>query len=305
MAGNGAPAQATVGFIGLGRMGGPMAGRLLAAGFPLLAYDVNPAALAAAAARGATPAASPAAVAAGAGIIITMLPHAAAVEQAVLGPGGVAAGARPGALLLDMSSSSPALTRRLAAQLADQGVEMLDAPVSGGVRGAEAGTLAIMVGGSAAAFARAQPVLGALGQNIRHVGGPGAGHALKAINNLLSATHLWSACEALVIGTRAGLDPQVMMEVINASTGRSGSTEVKLPRWVIPRRFEAGFTTELMYKDICTALDLARDVQVPAVLSALVRELWGAAVARGDGARDHTAIIELVEALAAPPGRSE
>lgn len=288
----------TIGFIGLGRMGRPMARRLLAAGYPVLGYDADPSALAAVAADGVTPAPGAAVVAAEAEFIITMLPDSAAVETVVLGSGGICEAARAGQVLIDMSSGSPAVTRRLAAALADRGVYMLDAPVSGGVRGAEAGTLAIMVGGDQAVFERCLPMFRAVGQNIRYVGGSGAGHALKAINNLLSATHLWSVCEALLIGIRTGLDPHVMVEVINSSTGRSGSTEVKLPRHVLPRRFDSGFPIGLMHKDLTIALDLAREMNISIPLSALVRELWGIAVARGEGARDHTAIIELVEFMA-------
>ena len=206
---------------------------------------------------GASAAASAADAASGCGAVILMLPTSDAVE-AVLLEDGLLEALEPPAILIDMGSSEPLRTRALAERAAARGIEMLDAPVSGGVPGAVAGTLTIMVGGAAEAFEECRPMFEAMGGNVRHVGGAGAGHALKALNNLLSAVHLLASCEALAVAERFGLDPGVFVDVVNTSSGRSGSTDNKLPNYVIPGRFDSGFTMGLMVKDMAIAVSPRR-----------------------------------------------
>src|SRR5581483_8295162 len=182
-----------------------------------------------------------------------------------------------GSLVVDMSSSEPMRTRALAEEASRRGVELVDAPVSGGVRGAEAGTLSIMVGGSSAQLERCRPLLERMGSKVAHVGAVGSGHALKALNNLLSATTLLISSEALVAARRFGLDPHVFLDVVNGSTGRSLSTELKLPSFVLSETYDSGFALQLMVKDLRIALGLARATDAPFALAEASAELWSRA----------------------------
>jgi 3-hydroxyisobutyrate dehydrogenase len=204
----------------------------------------------------------------------------------------------PGTLLVDMTSGQPAVTRRLAEALASAGVTLIDAPVSGGVPRARDGTLAIMAGGPDAALDRAEPVLRAMGTTIHRVGGVGAGQAMKALNNLVSAGGFLIGVEALLIGSRFGLDPAVMVDVLNASTGMNNSTQRKFKQFVLSRSFDAGFGLDLMVKDLGIALEVGRDTATPAPFAALCREMWAAAAAMLGPGQDHTAIAKLSERLA-------
>jgi 3-hydroxyisobutyrate dehydrogenase len=283
-----------VAFFGLGRMGTPMTRRLLAAGYDVRGYDVEPGALEAfAEASGRTAPESPAAALDGAAALVLMLPDSKAVGAALTAD--VLAALPPGALVVDMGSSDPMQTRELATRLGRRGLDVVDAPVSGGVTGAEAGSLTIMVGGDDAAFARCRPLLDELGGNILHVGGSGAGHALKALNNLHSATHLLSSVEVLRVGRRFGLDPETMVAAINTSTGRSWSTEHKLPRFVIPETYTSGFALRLMAKDVQIALELAEATGASMPLGAAAGALWAEAAGELAGDADHTEIARWVE----------
>jgi 3-hydroxyisobutyrate dehydrogenase len=287
-----------VGFIGLGRMGAPMAGRLAAAGYALTVLDASAETTAQfLAEHPAHEAASPKAVAEASEAIVTMLPTSVVVEAVLSGPDGLLAGLRPGALVLEMSSGAPAHTQRLAALVEQAGGVLVDAPVSGGVARAKSGELAIMAGGAPAAVARAEPILKAMGSTVLPTGPVGTAHAMKALNNLVSAAGLLISVEALLIGKRFGLDPAVMVDVLNASTGMNNSTQKKLKPFVLSRRFDSGFSLELMVKDLSIALDVARDGGVAAPLSSLTRELWAAALAERLG-EDHTEIARLSERLA-------
>jgi 3-hydroxyisobutyrate dehydrogenase len=277
---------ASVGFVGLGRMGAPMVRRLAAGGVAVRGYDAAPAALAALA-EVITPVTSAAAVAEGVPVVILMLPDSDVVEK-VLG-GGLLEALAPGTLLVDMSSSEPLRTRALADRVAERGATLVDAPVSGGVSGARDGTLAIMVGGPAEAATTLEPLLALMGRP-RHVGGVGAGHALKALNNLMSAAHLLASSEAILAGERFGLDPMVMLEVVNASSGRSGSTQNKWPNYIVPETYDSGFSAGLMVKDIRIALGLAQSTGVPAGLAARTVQLWSEAVDELGPDADHTEI---------------
>jgi 3-hydroxyisobutyrate dehydrogenase len=283
-----------IGFIGLGNMGGPMAARLAAAGHSLLLHDSDQGRAKAAALRTGGDVAELVDVA-GAECIITILPTSADVAAVIEAIGGKLAA---GTLLLEMSSGLPSATRALAARLAIQGVEVVDAPVSGGVGKARTGELAIMVGGSDAAVARVLPVLQAMGQKILRTGGVGSAHAMKALNNLVSAAGFLAGIEALLIGKRFGLDPAMMVDVLNASTGTNNSTQRKFKEFVLSRSFDSGFGLDLMVKDLTIALAVARDGGTPAPLSAQTREMWAAAQTLLGHGQDHTAMAQFSERLA-------
>ena len=286
-----------IGFIGLGNMGAPMARRLAAAGFQIVAADADPAALA----RFCTTvpcerAGSLADLGRSCRLVITMLPDGGSVRQVLLGADGVAAGLPPGSVALDMSSAEPVGTRALAAKLADAGISLVDAPVSGGVKRAVAGSLAIMAGGEPAAIARCRPVLAPLGQ-VFCAGASGSGHAVKALNNYLSALALAATAEAMMAGESFGIDPAVMLEILNHSTGRNTATEQKYPAFVLPRTFNSGFALGLMAKDLRIALGLAEAVGTPAVLLSECAALWNAAERRMGGSADNTDIVRYLEGL--------
>jgi 3-hydroxyisobutyrate dehydrogenase len=306
----GAATGEVIGFVGLGNMGIPMTRRLVAAGHRVRGFDTSAEAMRAFAGIGSSDAgggvtavAEIGAVGDGADAVILMLPDSDVVERVLLGRlvsepapvtgsagGGLLASLPAGATVIDMSSSDPARTQALAALTAAAGVTLIDAPVSGGVAGAQAGTLAVMVGGPAEAFERFQPVLGAIGSRVVHAGDTGAGHAVKALNNLMSAANLLVASEALVAGRRFGLDPAVMLEVINAASGRSPATESKWPNFVLTEKYDAGFAMRLMVKDIKLALGIERATGVTAMASEAVAAAWEAALADLPPGADHTAI---------------
>jgi len=296
-----------VGFVGLGNMGIPMTQRLVAAGYQVRGYDMAADARAAFAAigtsdagGGVTPVTDLAAVGDGADAVILMLPDSDIVERVILArlasepaagtAGGLLASLPAGAAIIDMSSSDPARTRILAEQVAAAGVTLIDAPVSGGVAGARAGTLMIMVGGPTAAFERFQPMLATIGKKVVHAGDVGAGHAVKALNNLMSAAHLLASSEALIAGRRFGLDPAVMLEIVNGASGRSGSTENKWPNYVLTEKYDAGFSIRLMVKDVKLALSIEHATGVPSAASEAVVATWEAALADLPPDADHTAI---------------
>ena len=289
-----------VGLVGLGNMGRPMAARIRAAGLPLTVHDLRAdVAREVAAECGASVAPSLAALGASSDIAVTMLPDGVAVRHAVLGPGdALRGGLAAGAIVVDMGSSSPTGTRALGATLAADGIGMLDAPVSGGVRRAVDGTLTVMVGGDPALIARCAPLFDAVGTQRFACGPLGAGHAMKALNNLVSAAGLLVAGEALLVGRRFGLDPAHMLEVLNASTGRNHATEHKLAQFVLSRRFDAGFSLALMVKDLGTALELAGETGTPAPFAAECRVLWRLAAEVLGPDADHTAIVRWLEAIA-------
>ena len=284
-----------IAFVGCGRMGGPMARRLLEAGHAVRAYDVDDRALRAVADAGAQVADSPRAAAAGAAVAITMLPDPPVVERAARGPDGLLAGLADGALWLEMSSSRPATTRALAAAAAERGAALLDAPVSGGVAGAEAGTLTIMLGGPAALVERARPLLEELGSALVHVGDrPGDGDAAKTINNMLSATNLAAAAEALAMGIRAGLDPERLVACVNGGTGASHAMEKKVGGQVLTGKFGSRFTLGQYLKDLGIARGLADENRVPTPVNGAAHAVWTTHAARGHADADHTRLVALL-----------
>jgi len=286
----GRPADGPVGFVGIGNMGRRMAANLAAAGFGLIVRDSDAGAQERfVAGHGGEAAVSPQSFAEAA-VVVTMLPDGSAVREAMLGwEGGIAAALKPGAVLLDMSSSDPVGTQALARDLAPGGIRVIDAPVSGGITRAEAGTLSLMVGGhDEDAFAQVRPVLETLGERIFRTGPLGSGHAMKALNNFLGASAYTTAAEALAIGKQFGLDPRVMLDVVNTSTGRSFNTEVVLKQDVITGRYGTGFALGLLAKDVGIAADLADAVGVDATACQLVRDRWAQAAAALGFAADHS-----------------
>ncbi len=285
-----------IGFIGIGKMGAPMTRRLLAAGYRVTVHDIRPEAVAEVRSAGAVAADSLAAAASGTDVVITMLPDPPAVEGAVFGARGLGGAMRAGQVLLEMTSSRPRTTRRVAAHFNARGVRVLDAPVSGGVRGAIEGTLCIMVGGPADLLEACRPILECLGRDIVHVGdAPGDGDTAKTINNLLSATTVWSAAEALALGAQAGLSPERLFAAVNRSTGRSHTTETKISQYILPRLFTSGFTVGQYLKDLNICLDLADELGVPMLLGSMLRQVWTVAARDGMADLDHTALVQLLE----------
>lgn len=270
----------TIAVIGLGRMGLAMAQTLTRAGFEVVGYDIMPAARSRAGESGLAVATTPAEIFLRAKIIVSSLPLGADVEAIVAGEDGLLACVwEPGTLLIDTSTSEPSTTRMLHALLKEHGHGMLDAPVSGGPAGAQAGTLTMMVGGEGADLARAGPVLEALSAKVIHVGGPGAGNVAKLVNNLLCAAHLITNGEALRLAAASGVDAESVMRAVNAASGRSGVSEVNVPRWILSESFDSGFTMGLMRKDVRLAIDLLRGVDAHAPLSETVGAMWAASAA--------------------------
>jgi 3-hydroxyisobutyrate dehydrogenase len=295
-----APLQppAAIGFIGLGNMGRPMARRLVEAGYRLVVSDKN-----ADAAQGfVTAHGAPASVAGSLAklgraveAVITMLPDGKIVREVALGESGFAAGLNEGSIVIDMSSSDPVGTRQLGAELKARGIHLVDAPVSGGVKRAEDGSLAAMVGGDAEAIDRVKPLLCVMAKQIFLTGPLGSGHAMKALNNLVSAAGLWIAAEALLIGKHFGLAPDTMVDVLNASTGRNNSTENKFKQQILSRAFSSGFSLGLMAKDLRTAQDLAAATGSFAPFTRECAALWNEAAGKLGESADHTAAVRILE----------
>lgn len=287
--------------VGLGNMGGRIAARLIHAGHDITVFDANEALRELYARQGAKTSDSLATLAENCDVVLMVLPNAEIVKAVVLGQEGepgLITGLRPGSIVVDMTTSIPDVTRALAATLAEQGVHMLDAPVTGGVSKAESGQLTIMVGGAAEVLEQVRPPLTELASAIIHVGETGAGHTAKALNNLISATTLTITAEAMAIGVRMGLDAGKLLDVINNGSGRSGSSELKFPQQVLTGKFERGFTMSLMVKDLGIALSMGQTYNIPSPVSAAVNELWKSGVSAGMGDRDHTAIVQYVENMA-------
>jgi 3-hydroxyisobutyrate dehydrogenase len=285
-----------VGFIGLGNMGAPMAAHLAAAGFHVVAADASPVALERFCGTvRCEQAQSLAQLGRSCRVVITMLPDGAAVREVLLGADGVAANLATGAVVLDMSSAEPVGTRTLALALAQATISLVDAPVSGGVKRAIAGTLAIMAGGDAAAIGRCRRILAALGE-VFATGSPGSGHAVKALNNYLSAVALAATAEAMLAGERFGIDPAVMLEVLNHSTGRNTATEQKYPAFVLTKSFNSGFALGLMAKDLRIAQGLAAALGTPATLLDECASLWAAAQRQLGFGADNTEIVKYLAA---------
>lgn len=293
----------SVGFIGLGNMGLPMVANLLKAGYRVHAYDVVAEPVQVAVDQGATAAASAAEATSRADVVVSMVPNSPEVEVAYLSAGGILEGARPGQIAIDMSTIDPATTRKVGARLEAAGVRMLDAPVSGGVPGAVAGTLTIMVGGDPGVFAEARPILSAMGRNVVYVGPLGSGEVAKICNNLLAGVSMIAAAEAFTIGLRSGVDPKILHEIIRTSSGNCWAIENNcpvpglVPKAASNREFAAGFMTDLMAKDLSLARAAARDLGVSCFSGALAHDLYMLASRHGLGRKDFSSVIQLLAPL--------
>ena len=277
----------TVAFIGLGQMGKLMSANLAAGGYAIQSFDVN----------GSGNRKTAQAAADGAQILITMLPDGAAVRKAVL---AALPGLSAGAVVIDMSSADPGSTRELQKALNKKHVLLLDAPVSGSKLGAKEGTLAIMVGGDAAVLKHVRPVLEKMGNKIFHCGPLGAGHAMKALNNYIGGSGTIAAFEALIVGKAFGLEPQMMVDVLNASTGYNSTTQRKIPQQVLTKAFASGFSAALMSKDVGIADAIAREARVPAPYLKATSKLWREALRRLPTGADHTEMFHFLEKLRTP-----
>jgi 2-hydroxy-3-oxopropionate reductase len=286
-----------VGFIGLGIMGDPMARNLIKAGYELTVYARRPEKADEFVKAGTRAVASSAEVAAQSEVVITMLPNSPEVKEVVLGAGGVLEGAKPGTILIDMSSIAPLVSQEVAARAKEQGVAMLDAPVSGGQPKAVDGTLAIMVGGPAETFAQVKDLLGVMGASVTRVGEIGSGNTTKLANQIIVALNIAAMSEAMVLATKAGVDPEKVFAAIRGGLAGSAVLDAKMPL-VLEGDFAPGFRIELHIKDLANALDTAHEIGVPVPLSSVVMEAMQALRVDGKGGDDHGGIVQFYEKLA-------
>ena len=292
----------SVGFIGLGNMGNPMAVNVLKNGFPMTVFDRNAGAMENLVKAGARAAASAKEVAESAEVVFTSLPGSPEVEEVYLAADGLIAIAKPGNVLVDLSSVLPSTPRKIEPLTRARSVQYLEAPVSGGVTGARAATLAIMTGGDAKVLERVRPILRTIGPNIYHVGPVGAGNTVKAINNMMASVNSLAMMEGMALGVKAGIDLKTLYDVIKDSSGNSNAL-AKAPRNLIPRSFEPGFKVTLMNKDLETFNTIARELHVPVSFANVAQRYQQAALAAGLGEQDTSVIYTLIERLAAvaPP----
>jgi 3-hydroxyisobutyrate dehydrogenase-like beta-hydroxyacid dehydrogenase len=283
-----------LGFIGLGNMGAPMAGRLLDAGYALTVFDTRADALRPFVAKGAQTASSPAALASAVDTVLVSLPTPDIVKQVVLGPDGLSSGTKL-RTFVDLSTTGPRTAEEIAKELAAKGIAALDSPVSGGVGGAQKGTLAVMISGPKERFEALRPALEIIGKVFYLGEKPGLGQMMKLANNLLSATALAITSEAMVLGVKAGLDPKVMLDVINAGSGRNSASQDKFPKAILPRTFDFGFANGLMYKDVKLCLEEASALGVPMWVASAVRQMWLLACTQIGPEQDFTTIVKCVE----------
>jgi len=287
----------SVGFVGLGIMGKPMARNLLKAGFALAVASRSRAPVAELASEGAEPKDSPRACAEGRDAVITMLPDSPDSEKVILGENGVLEGASPGAVVIDMSSIAPSVSRKIGVACEAKGVEFLDAPVSGGEAGAIAGELAIMAGGKKDVFARAAPLFQALGKSHVLCGGHGAGNTVKLANQIVVAANIEAVSEALVFARKAGVDPRVAFEAIRGGLAGSKVLDAKAPK-MLEGNFQPGFRLRLHQKDLANALATAKEEAIPLPVTALLQQIVTALVVNGNGDLDHSAIARFLEDMA-------
>ena len=289
--------QPKIGFIGLGIMGKPMARNLLKAGFPLVVHNRSRAKVDELIKEGAAGAGSPREVASNADVVITMLPNSPDVESVAVGPDGIKDGSKRGQLFIDMSTINPIVSQKIAKELADSGVAMVDAPVSGGEKGAIEATLSIMAGGDPQDFERALPIFNALGKTITHMGTLGAGGFTKLANQIIVAINLTAIGEALVFGAKAGVDPQKMIRALGGGLAGSKCLDQKSEK-ILNGDFAPGFKIDLHAKDLSLIQDAARSVGVPIPTAALVEQFFAAMRVQGRGGFDHSGVITLFEDLA-------
>jgi 3-hydroxyisobutyrate dehydrogenase-like beta-hydroxyacid dehydrogenase len=284
-----------LGFVGVGRMGGPMANRLLDAGYRLCVYDVSAEATGPLVARGAELAASPAEVASIADTVFMSLPTPDVVREVALGGNGGLINGSKVRTVIDLSTTGPGVATEVAAKLAERKIAWVDSPVSGGVTGAKAGTLAVMVSCPKPAYQRLEPVLKVFGKLFHAGEKPGLAQTAKLANNLLAATAMVATSEAMAMGVKAGLDAKVLLDIINASSGRNSASQDKFPRAILPRTFDFGFATGLSYKDVRLCVEEAEAMGVPMVVGGAVREMLAVTRARFGAGSDFTYIAKVLE----------
>ena len=292
-----------IGFIGLGIMGYHMSRNLVEAGYPIVAYDINEEAVNRLVELGAQKGQSSQQIAALSDLVITMLPDSPDVEKAALGPGGIIEGAHPGLIFIDMSTIAPDMSIKVAEKLTEKGVRCLDAPVSGGEVGAQKATLSIMAGGPQDLFDEVAPVFAVLGKTVTLCGPNGAGQTVKACNQIQVALNFIGMAEALVLGAKAGVDPEIIIKVLSGGYAQTRVMDVRGPR-LIQGDFAPGFKSKFHYKDLNIIMDTARRLHVPLPATAVAHELFSALLAAGGGDLDHSAIIKVIEALAGVEART-
>jgi 3-hydroxyisobutyrate dehydrogenase len=284
-----------VGFIGLGVMGKSMAINILNSGHKLKVYDVIEESMIELEEKGAEIGDSPADTCEGCDVIMTSLPNSKIVEEVILGKSGVLEGAEKGSIIVDLSSITPKVIQNIYEKCADKGIEVIDAPVSGGAKGAEEGTLTIMVGGKAEVLEKVKPILECIGKKINYVGQIGAGDTVKLINNLLLGVNMVACAEALALGTKAGIKPDVLYEIISQSSGSSYALKAKYENFISQGNFEPGFMIDLQYKDLELAISTAKDLNAPMFMGNIAQQMFETARAEGLGKKDISAVIKLYE----------
>lgn len=286
-----------IGFIGVGNMGRPMAANLLKAGYEVYVYDKAEQAVTTIVGQGAKACGTNSELASLVDVLFTSLPNASVVESVMTGAEGVFPSCREGAVVIDMSSVAPSTSRKMAEKAEEYGVKYVDAPVSGGTAGAEAGTLTIMVGADDETFENIKPILEVIGKNIYHVGGTGLGDAIKLVNNLLLGCSMAALAEALILGVKCGLDPQTIYEVVSVSSGNSYVLGAKLRQFIMKGDFSGGFAVELQLKDLCLALDAGREARVPLPMASAASQIFEAAHAQGMSREDMSAVVKVWEKM--------
>ncbi|WP_372714124.1 NAD(P)-dependent oxidoreductase [Ilyobacter sp.] len=284
-----------VGFIGLGVMGKSMAINILNSGHKLKVYDVIEESMIELKEKGAEIGDSTADTCEGCDVIMTSLPNSKIVEEVILGKNGVLEGAEKGSIIVDLSSITPKVIQNIYEKCADKGIEVIDAPVSGGAKGAEEGTLTIMVGGKAEVLEKVKPILECIGKKINYVGQIGAGDTVKLINNLLLGVNMVACAEALALGTKAGIKPDVLYEIISQSSGSSYALKAKYENFISQGNFEPGFMIDLQYKDLELAISTAKDLNAPMFMGNIAQQIFETARAEGLGKKDISAVINLYE----------
>jgi len=292
-----------IGFIGLGIMGRHMSRHLIKAGYALSVYDLNPSAVKELAGQGATACADCSEVAAASDVVISMVPDSPDVEKVALGENGLIEAARSGLVYIDMSTIAPAVSQEVAAILGTKGVRCLDAPVSGGETGALNASLSIMVGGDEGLFREMLPIFEVMGKTITYCGKNGAGQTVKACNQIQVAMNFIGLAEALVLGTKAGVDPAVILKVLQGGYAQTRVMDVRGPK-IIKGEFEPGFKSKLHFKDLNIIMDTARELKVPLPASTVAHELFSAMLSSGRGELDHSAVIQVLEDMAGVEARS-
>lgn len=294
----------TLGFVGLGRMGNPMSRRLMERGFDMVVFDMSSDAIAAAVGNGAVAASSPADVAARADIVFVSLPTPDIVQKVVTGENGISSGDRA-RIVIDVSTTGPTVAKRVAASLEKAGKSWVDSPVSGGIAGAVNGTLAVIASGPQAAYDEVQDILTTFGKVFFVGESAGLAQVAKLANNLLAASAMVVSSEAMVMGVKAGIEPQILLDIINAGSGRNSATQDKFPRSVLPGTFDFGFATGLSYKDVRLCIDEAEAMGVPMITGGVVRQVLAATQAKYGADSDFTSIVRIVEEWAGVEVRQE